>query len=90
MQKLRKELDLYDPKLSERPWIVVANKMDLEGAKEKLKHFKSRYRKLEVFPVCAETGEGIEKLKLRLGELVAQFAPPPKPPEPLETTLEEG
>ena len=89
LQKLRKELDLYDPKLSERPWIVVANKMDLEGAKEKLKHFKSRYRKLEVFSVCAETGEGIEKLRLRLGQLVAQFAPPPAA-KPLETTVEEG
>jgi GTP-binding protein len=75
LQKLRKELDLYDPKLSERPWIVVANKMDLEGAKEKLKHFKTRYRKLETFPISAEAGEGIEKLKLRLGELVASFAP---------------
>jgi len=89
LQKLRKELDLYDPKLSERPWIVVANKMDLEGAKEKLKQFKSRYRKLEVFPISAEAGEGIEKLKLRLGELVAQFAPAPGA-KSLETTVEEG
>jgi GTP-binding protein len=70
LQKLRKELDLYDPLLSERPWIVVANKMDLEGSKEKLKHFKTRYRKLEVFPVTAALGEGVEKLKTRLGELV--------------------
>jgi GTP-binding protein len=70
LQKLRKELDLYDPTLGERPWIVVANKMDLEGAKEKLKHFKTRYRKIEVFPISAEAGEGIEKLKTRLGELV--------------------
>ena len=35
LQKLRKELDLYDPKLSERPWIVVANKMDLPEARKK-------------------------------------------------------
>jgi GTP-binding protein len=69
LQKLRKELDLYDPTLGERPWIVVANKMDLEGAKERLKHFKARYRKLEVFPISAEAGQGIEKLKARLGEL---------------------
>ncbi len=70
LQKLRKELDLYDPMLSERPWIVVANKMDLEGSAEKLKHFKTRYRKLEVFPVTAPLGEGVEALKTRLGELV--------------------
>ena len=70
VQKLRKELDLYDPTLSERPWIVVANKMDLPGAKAKLKQFKTRYRKLEVFPVSAEKSEGLEKLKKRLGELI--------------------
>ena len=70
VQKLRKELDLYDPTLSERPWIVVANKMDLPGAKTKLKQFKTRYRKLEVFPVSAEKSEGLEKLKKRLGELI--------------------
>jgi len=51
LQKLRKELDLYDPRLGERPWIVVANKMDLPEAAEKLKHFKGRYRKLKVIPV---------------------------------------
>ena len=70
LQKLRKELDLYDPKLSERPWIVVANKMDLADAKEQLKTFKGRYKKLEIFPISAQSGEGIEPLKARIGELV--------------------
>jgi GTPase len=71
LQKLRKELDLYDPKLSERPWIVVANKMDLPEAAEKLKHFKGRYRKLKVIPVGSDEEKGVEKLKAVLGELVA-------------------
>ena len=57
LQKLRKELDLYDPTLSERNWIVVANKMDMEGAKTHLKHFKTRYKKLEIFPISADSGE---------------------------------
>jgi GTPase len=78
LQKLRKELDLYDPTLSERAWIVVANKMDLEGAKEKLKHFKGRYKKTEIFPVSASDGAGIEALKQRLGDLVLG-APEAKP-----------
>src|SRR5262249_8966800 len=29
LQNLRKEIDLYDPTLSSRPWLVVANKIDL-------------------------------------------------------------
>lgn len=84
LQKLRKELDLYDPTLSERPWIVVANKMDLEGAKEKLKQFKTRYKKTEVFSVSADEGEGLEALKARLGELILDAAPPVAPVTPGE------
>ena len=70
LQKLRKELDLYDPTLSERNWIVVANKMDMDGAKTHLKHFKTRYKKLEIFPISADSGEGVDALKARLGQLV--------------------
>ncbi len=81
LQKLRKELDLYDPTLSERPWIVVANKMDLAGAKTKLKHFKARYKKLEVFPVCAEKSEGLDVLKTRLGELIPHEEPASAEPQ---------
>jgi GTPase len=70
LQKLRKELDLYDPTLSERAWVVVANKMDMEGAKEKLKQFKTRYKKTEIFPVSANDGAGLDALKERLGDLI--------------------
>ena len=37
LQNLRREIDLYDPTLSQRPWFVIANKMDLPGAPENLK-----------------------------------------------------
>ena len=37
LQNLRREIDLYDPRLSERPWYVVANKMDLPEAAENLR-----------------------------------------------------
>ena len=80
LQKLRKELDLYDPTLSERAWIVVANKMDLTGAKTKLKHFKTRYKKLEIFPVSAEQSEGLDKLKERLAALIPEEQPAPSEP----------
>lgn len=77
LQTLRKELDLYDPTLSERPWLVIANKMDLPEAEEHLKQFRTRYKKTEVIPVSAEQGDGIELLKRRLGEIVldGKFAP---------------
>ncbi len=72
LQTLRKELDLYDPTLSERPWLIIANKMDLEGAKERLKQIKTRFRKIEIIPMSAGSGEGIEVLKRRLGEIVLE------------------
>ncbi|MEY5010277.1 MAG: GTPase ObgE [Verrucomicrobiota bacterium] len=71
LQKLRKELDLYDPRLSERPWLVVANKMDMEGAAENLRIFRVRYPRLEVLEMSAEQGIGVLELKQRLGEWVA-------------------
>lgn len=70
LAKLREELKLYDATLADRPWIVVANKIDLPDAEENLKQFKRRFRKVEVIPVSAEQGIGIDKLKARLAKLV--------------------
>lgn len=66
LQTLRKELDLYDSKLNTRPWLIIANKMDLPGADANLEMFRARYRKVEVVPICAEQGTGIEEVKLAL------------------------
>src|SRR5689334_3892013 len=66
LQNLRRELDLYDRTLSSRPWLVVANKMDLPGATENLKVLKERFPKLQVIPTSATSGEGIGALKLAL------------------------
>ena len=66
LQNLRREIDLYDPTLSSRPWFVVANKMDLPGAKENLKALQERFPKLQVLPTSAAEGEGIDALKQAL------------------------
>jgi GTP-binding protein len=66
-QKLRKELDLYQPELSKRPLIVVANKMDLPGAQENLSIFKRRFRR-PIVAISAEKGDGLNDLKTLLKE----------------------
>lgn len=66
LQNLRREIDLYDPTLSSRAWFVVANKMDLPGAKENLKTLQERFPKLQILPVSAAKGEGIDELKQAL------------------------
>ena len=63
LQHLRREIDLYDPRLSRRPWWVVANKMDLPEATDHLRAMRRRYPDREVVPVSAKEQEGIEELK---------------------------
>lgn len=63
LQNLRKELDLYDPTLSERPWAILANKMDLEGASENLELFRKRFDRVEIVPITASAGEGMDDVR---------------------------
>jgi 50S ribosomal subunit-associated GTPase HflX len=51
--------------------------MDLPESKERLKHFKTRYKKTEIIPISADQGEGLDRLKTRLGEIILdeKFAP---------------
>lgn len=74
LQKLRRELALYDETLSARPWLIVANKMDLPEAEEKLAQFRTRFDRVEIIPVSADRGEGIEFLKERLASIILASA----------------
>ena len=66
LQNLRREIDLYDPILSERPWFAVANKMDLPGADENFLALQKRFAAVELAPISAATGEGLDAFKTKL------------------------
>jgi GTPase len=68
IQQLRKELDLYDPLLSQRPWFIIANKMDLAGPEENLKALRKEFSKIDIVPISAAKSEGIEELKRKLAK----------------------
>ncbi|XP_040920284.1 mitochondrial ribosome-associated GTPase 2 [Toxotes jaculatrix] len=68
LQHLRYELDQYEPGLSQRPQAIIANKMDLPEAREKLETLRSHVTK-RVIPVSALTGQNTEELILHLREL---------------------
>lgn len=87
---LRAELDLYDPTLSERPWAVVANKMDLPEAAENLKRFKRAVRKATILPIAAGAGEGVETVKTFLHEAQAEFGAVVEPAVPATTGDQAG
>jgi GTPase len=66
LRNLRREIDLYDPLLSKRPWYIIANKMDLEAARENLRALQNRFSTVEIGAVSAQTGEGMDELKAKL------------------------
>src|SRR5438128_3902884 len=68
LQNLRKEIDLYDPMLSSRSWLVAANKMDLPNANENLEMLREKFSKVRIVPISAANGEGLDTLKKALAE----------------------
>ncbi len=68
LANLRRELSLYNSQLSERPWMIVANKMDLPAADENLRLLRERYPKIATAAISAEQGAGIDDLRLLLRE----------------------
>jgi GTP-binding protein len=70
---LRRELRAHDPRLLKLPMLIVANKMDLEGAALKLKRFKRETRQTAL-PVSTVDGQGVEALKARLWEAIRPVA----------------
>ena len=76
LRNLRREVGLYDPTLSKRPWYIIANKIDLPGASENLEALRNQFRTIDVTGISAKTGEGIEALKRKLQIWVGETVPP--------------
>jgi len=58
---VNKELKLHSRQLSRKEQVVVVNKIDLPGVKEKIRAVSKRIKK-KIYPVSAVTGEGIKEL----------------------------
>ena len=58
---INNELKEYPGKLDLRPQIVIANKMDLDGAKENLEKFKEKYKDIKVYEASFIKHENINK-----------------------------
>jgi GTP-binding protein len=74
LMALREEISLYDETLATKPWLVIANKMDLPGAAENRERFADRFPKTEIIEISAREGRGIGELKAKL-EAVAGHRP---------------
>jgi GTPase len=85
LQNLRREIDLYDPRLSQRPWRVIANKMDLSGAEENLDVLRKRFPAVEIVAISAAKSQGLPELKERLKDWLFAETAPGEPESSLKT-----
>ena len=84
-EKINAELAKYSEKLSLKQQIVAANKIDLLGDSDNLERLMDYMAAhgVEVYPICAMTGEGMDKLLERVWTMLEEYVE-----EPDETTEE--
>lgn len=73
---INNELKSYGFGLTKRPVIIVASKMDEDGALERMKKFKTKIRK-PVIGISSLSGEGIEELVYKCLDVLAKTKPFP-------------
>lgn len=66
--KIRNELESFNKDLLKRPEIVVANKMDVEGAEENLQEFIEKSKITDVIPLSAVTKSNLNELLYRVAD----------------------
>jgi len=76
---INQELQVYNPELAGRPRLIAANKMDLPQARENLPLLCQGFPDVQVYPISAATGEGVEQLLLGISRLLDEH-PPGEPP----------
>lgn len=63
------ELEKFSQKLIEKPQIIVANKMDMDSAKENLEKFKQKVN-YPIYEISAMNNQGLEEVLTALGDLL--------------------
>ncbi len=68
---INKELEQYNMRLTERPQIVVANKMDMPDAEENFKVFKDQVGEdVKIFPISAISRQGLKEMLFAVADLL--------------------
>ncbi len=78
---LNRELNLFSPKLAQKPQIVAVNKVDTPEAAERLPALERYFKRIrrDIFLISALTGAGLPSL---LGAVTRELATLKKEPEP--------
>lgn len=75
-KQIQTELKEYGMGLEKRPLIIVASKMDEEGAEDKLREFKKKVKQ-DVIALSSLTHEGVDELVNKCHELISKTDPFP-------------
>ena len=76
-ETINNELEAFNPKMMEKPQIVIANNMDLEGALENLELFKKKYPDMKVFSISALQEDGLAPVIQELSNMLDNIAKKP-------------
>ncbi|TLS39253.1 GTPase ObgE [Pseudalkalibacillus caeni] len=69
--KINEELKQYNLRLTERPQVIAANKMDIPQAEQNLKEFKEKLEEdYPVFPISAATRAGMQEMLFAVADLI--------------------
>ncbi|MBP2240571.1 GTP-binding protein [Cytobacillus eiseniae] len=70
---INKELKEYNMRLTERPQVIVANKMEMPGAEENLEKFKEQLEEdYPIFPISAITRQGLRDLLFAIANKIEE------------------
>lgn len=69
---INKELENFNPKILNKPQLIIANKMDMEKAKENLENFKKKVD-APIYPVSAISNEGLEDVLTHLADMLDEI-----------------
>lgn len=69
---INKELENFNPKILNKPQLIIANKMDMENAKENLENFKKKAN-APIYPVSAISNEGLEDVLTHLADMLDEI-----------------
>ena len=69
---INKELEAFNPKLMEKPMIVIANKMDLEGAEDNLKEFREKVD-CKIYEVSEAMNKGLQIVVDALADMLDEI-----------------
>ena len=80
------EIKKYGHNLDKKKIVVIANKMDLDGAQKNLKEFKKTYPNLDIIAISAYSLDGVEEFVIKLANMLDELE---NQEEIIETSNEE-